>query len=722
MIACSHDCASAQDTPETTTLEEIVVTASKRGERDAQDIPISISVIHGAGIDDGGQDELLDVLSGVPGLSVFSRFDGAFTAQIRGSSSFSGDATVGVYYDDLPFTLLLTTETPEVDPFDLDRIEVLKGPQGTLYGAGASGGVIRILTEPVNLDGVTGKFRSQIGYTEGAGAEHRTVGAANVPIVKGVLGVRVSGGYAERPGFLNDLGGNVDFNKSDTWFVRGKLAYTPVDNLELRASAWIQRTDGAFTGASDNLVAASPLPLFAFPPEAGGFGVPEALLFSTDEGGNTVDFELFNLAADWALPSFNLYTTTSFINYDNFQDNPIFQINGALLNETLAHETRISSSGEAVFEWTTGVSYNSIEQGLPVSSIPVGVLGTDEERSSRQIAGFGEVHAFLFDRQLELTGGLRYFDDRRTFEVSDNPVIIDPSQPPVNLTFDETVANFDQLSYRGNICFRKAGHLLYVNVATGFRSGGFNLGGALAIAPAGTVETVYEDETVTSYEIGAKLGLPSGKVALDAAAYYNDFDDILFSTATPTGLLVLTNGGDARALGVDISLNYQATEYLTLQLGGNFNESEYRTSNEAIGIERGDPIQFVPSTSLSAAADYRRPIRRMRLTAFGTANVSYTSRRSDRGARPIQDPPVTGPIVGFDQFDTLGDRLTFLDLRIGVENEHWSFFIFSNNTTNENGGFIELASTNFALEPFGLQDSPRPRPRTIGLGFSVRLQ
>ena len=671
---------------------DIVVTAQKTGEQRLVDTPLSVTAITGTTIDRSAKDNIAAVLQSTPGLSsTTGAVNGVVLFQIRGSSSIVGDATVGLYYDDLPFTSLNFTYGPEVDPFDLSRIEVLRGPQGTLYGASSSGGTVRILTNNANTTKIEAKGAVQLGFQDGGGTEYRATGTLNLPIVKDLLGVRVSGGYSAKPGYLRDRAGNQDFNDSNGYFVRGKATFTPASNIEVRGMAWLQRSRGKPNGSDANYLAPAPYPSFYPGPPASTAG----LITGLDALSNN-DFDLFNGALDWDLGPVKLYSSTSQMTWTINARDPIFQSTSVTRIRNFSQETRLASNYASVFQWSVGGIYTDINQRDFASLPAFGFPNLVELVGSEQYALFGEGHLKPAGEALELIGGIRYFHDRRYIEDQGNIVLARKYQ------------SFNKTTWRANASYHFDHGLVYASASSGFRSGGFNFGLTLAFAPPGTVPVNYKPESVTAYEVGGKIQ-PFGKdLTVQLAAYYNDFNDIITSGTLPIGFASKDNAGKAKALGIEWQIDWQATPELMLSTSGNLNDSNYRKSTASLGILAGDRISFVPAAQVSGAVGYRKPVA-TDTSLFFNANATYTSRRPDYTF-----------VAGAGRLKVLGDPYVSVDLRAGVEASRWSLFAYASNLLNQRRAITKFASTSVSFTPFGLEDNPYTRPRVIGVGATFK--
>lgn len=216
-----------------TSPADIVVTAQRHEQR-LQDVPLSVSAIAGSEIRARGVTDLKDLEYSVPSLSTFEYGVGQQVVQLRGIATTSGSSTVGLYLDETPLGLDTQGNPLNVRLYDMERVEVLRGPQATLYGQGSMGGTIRYIPAAPQLDRVSGSFDGEFSSTKGGGDNGKAVAVLNQPIVKDVVGVRLVAGYERIGGYIdNVVTGEKDINSANIYTVRGTLLAKPTDRLSL---------------------------------------------------------------------------------------------------------------------------------------------------------------------------------------------------------------------------------------------------------------------------------------------------------------------------------------------------------------------------------------------------------------------------------------------------------------------------------------------------------
>ena len=690
--------------------DSIVVTASKRDQA-LIDAPLSVTALRGEDLELRGQTSLNDFIATVPGVSIRPTSNGFSNVQIRGISASAGDSTVGYYLDEVPFSLSGSTISPNMRSFDLERVEVLRGPQGTLYGQGSMGGVIKLITNSPDLRDYEVKLEAATGVKDGGESDYLGNIAVNLPVVKDKFAVRLVAGYQKTGGYLDNVtSGEDDVNDNTSANYRVKALYVPTDDLKISASAWIQRDDAHFSnGGFDDYTL------------IGGPG--------TDTLG--VDSDAYNLTVNYALGFADLTSATSLMKFGYVADNYSLIDAGAYVttinavsdldNEVFAQEVRLVSSADGPVKWSIGGLYTNTDL---VGAADVGVetvvpsimtIFTNVDAvgaiDSEAWAVFGEISTEWFGGCLEPLLGLRYFKDKRsgysdsvTTTINDFAAEGVPDVSDVTPYYDEASGTFDDVSPRFNLAYHVSEDwLAYVNVAKGFRSGGGNDSTGVALANSlGVSGASYEPDTVWSYELGSKAEFQGGRLVLEGAIYYNDWQDIqLMPYDQTTGLSFVFNGGAAYSQGIDLGVVYTPVDGLTLQASGNINESKLSEIDPAIAAvlpyEEGNPLDFVPRYQLNASADYAWSIPGM----SGLNGSLY-------GAYSFSSPQTRTTTDGAFE----GDEISVINLRAGVEKEDWGIYLYADNLLNEDGrvnSFVDNTGT-------------RLQPRVVGLKLRATLR
>lgn len=701
-VALTAGPALAQEGPDKDRDDtEIIVTAQKR-EQSLLEVPLAIQAVSGADLEENGTKELNDLIESIPGASSVSRTAPGFeTIQIRGiASGTTGDATVGYYVDDVPFSVPNLQLAPPSRLFDLQRVEVLRGPQGTLYGQGAMGGTIRMVTASPDYDDVLGRAQFELSDTKGGEMNWAADGVVNLPIAKDAVALRVSGGYESVGGFAdlaraNGTGGfNVtrkNVNDQESWNVRGKLGIQASDAVNIELGAWRVENTLDFRNSMDS----------ADPAQYKDTTGPD-----TRPNYIKTSLTLLSGVLNADLGGAKLTSSTSYIDslldFDaSFLYSPLFG-SGYLRNDSsfktkaFTQELRLASSGNGSFSWLVGGYYSDgkissdICLGLIVpcaAAFPPYNINSTGRIETKAFALFGELSYAMLDERLVATIGGRYFEDKRSTSGRDR--YTSAASPAGSGKFDTFNPRFN-LSYKVSDNF-----LFYGNVAKGFRSGSFQTPAQAASASAAlgiTVPSDIQPDKVWSYELGAKGKLFDGIVTLDSAIYQIDWSNIQLQT-TINGVATLSNGGNARSKGIDLGIILRPASGLQLSAVGNLNSTEFTSVLPAIvalnpRAAPGSRVPGVPKSSLSLSASYDWEVGN---DVNATLATGYVFRNAQ-----------------LDSSGLLADKLNEFNLRAGISKDGWRLQIFGENIFNN-----QVALTRGSL---GVQPN---FPRKVGARFAI---
>ncbi|MEQ9463441.1 MAG: TonB-dependent receptor, partial [Haliea sp.] len=661
-------------------LEEVIVTATRRGESRLLDTPIAISVLQGSDIEDNAVFQLADVLKDVPSVGTFTYSPGDSAVQIRGISALSGASTVGYYLDEFPFPAVNSIVLPDVDPYDLQRLEVLRGPQGTLYGDGSIGGTVRIITQDPDLDGFQFKASGSYFDVSDGGSNDAINAAINVPIVADKLAFRGVASRRNFGGFMdNGTTGEEDINSAEIESYRGKLKYQASDNLSIVATGWFNDRvqDGRNFGSEDRIA-------------------------RTEFDKADSSYDLYNLTVTYQAGSLDIISSTSLFASDAVRDAIFPLIGGEFLfvddnsNDTLTQELRFNKGLSKSFSLNGGFIYTDTTIDT-VQSTDFAGFAQDvvSELSSENWAVFAELHHYSMNDRLELTFGMRYYeDDRSLSEISESVFM---GVPLGRTDFGVNAATFDAVTPKFNASYQlSGGALLFASVAKGFRPGQLLPGSLLQQAEqfGVTVEPGLDPDEVWNVEFGYKNSMLDDRLVLDLAAYYIDWSDVQIVIPILGGSLgVPQNGADAEVFGVEFGITARPTERLTFTANGNFNTAEFVDDIPALNIQSGDQLDNSVREQFAAAVDYVLPLPELGVRGIASTSVQWNSAREIRG---------------FGVLDT-ADDITNVGARIGVEADHWGVYLIGTNLTDETGATGGTGG-NFLL---------RMQPRSIGISARV---
>ena len=678
--------ASESDRP---VIEEIVVTSQKREQR-ALDIPMSIGVFDAEDIERQGLDNMVDLSYAAPGMMVQEFGPGRQVVFMRGVGNRVGDSPLtGVYLDEVPVTLGVSSPNDagqlDLRTTDLERVEVLKGPQGTLYGAGAVSGTIRFITADPLLDRFGFKGNVSAMFTEDGAPSQLASIVVNTPLVDDVFGIRVAathennGGWVDRP-----QAGLSDVNENKLSNVRVKSLWQPTDLLDIKAMIIVNRNHDSNSGGVNH---SNPDRTFDLPLD------PDRSYPFDD------DYELYNVTAAYEFDRASLLSSTSYIDQSatwlytvDAGPDTSFPGFGSLITTDLdktgfVQELRLASSGDSLLKWTVGAYYQDVKEHKDKAlESAVGVRPDETKGESESWATFVDA-SYMVSEKLELGIGARYFEEDRT---SDRIAPQESTQ----------VGKFDKLTWRLTSLFSLNEHTkLFANVATGFRSGGFN-----SFDANGEQIPPYGPEELLTYEIGSKMLLQNRKGGLDFALFYSEYSDYLrrgFVFDETTGLFVSTqsNFGDVTIKGAEVSVNVAPTDALRLFLNGTYTDSELvhvdeSVTGDGLGVP-GDPVDYIPRYSFSVGGELYFSWSD---DVPGVFSVNYNYREKV----PVVDRSLTPESIPIMWSDDVG----LLSARLGVEWTRWSLQLFGENLTNESGSFDPWISYGQAV---------RNRPRTFGV-------
>ena len=674
-------------------LEEVLVTAQKRVES-VIDVPMSITTLSGDELAKRAVSSAQDLSFAVPGMAMREDGPGSYTIFMRGvSNQYGGGALVGVYLDEAPLSL---TGFDQLDSrvLDLQRVEVLKGPQGTLYGQGAVAGAVRYITNPTDLKEFGGSISASNAWVDGGDPKQSYTAVANMPIVEGKFGVRLAG-LIERGGGWQDqpAAGIENGNDQQLDYVRAKALWRPTEALGIEAMIALHRNEVQLGLGYEN-------------PDR---TVPVAIDPARELIPKKFDYDLYNLNVTYDFGGFQLLSATTYI--DHTHDYPFSYFGGPetvyegtlegtdaryVEGEQFSQELRLSSTGDGPLNWTVGAFYRDLDISLTAiyDTLYFGVLYPDafyyDADSLEQMSLFADVSYLFFDR-LEVGVGVRYFEDDQ--ENDDDP---DFGDDPDDLTPVEK-ASFDSVDPRIYASYKIQDDLnVYASIASGFRSGGFNRG-----LPN------FEPEQLVSYELGLK-GRLTDRFTFDVAAYYSDYDDMLrrglvFVDSTQSFESLTSNLGKVEIKGIEGGFAWRATEGLTFSATASYIDSEITEVNatDATSLP-GDPVDYVPEFSGTLGFNYDFELG-ANMPGYFRVDYSYRDAVSyvDRTSFPPENLP---------QFS---DEISLVDARIGLRWNQATFEVFGTNLTNENKW----------IDPYhAWGNANRTRPRMVGLSIGYDFE
>ncbi|MGS1080012.1 TonB-dependent receptor domain-containing protein [Pseudoxanthomonas beigongshangi] len=646
----------------TRTLAPLVVSARKRDERWV-DVPMGLSVHDGERMEALGLQNVADALRLTPGVAAIDS-GAAFTqVQIRGISSSLGGNDNGYYLDDIPFTGVTVPWHPDTRSFDLDRVEVLKGPQGTLFGEGSMGGTVRILTRAPELDRFSTAVQVGASRTEGGGDGGMGKAMANLPLVQDRLGLRLVATRETLAGWVDAPDGGRDMNPQRVTTRRARLRWSASDT-------WM--TD--VSHISSTTIA-----------DGGGYAATDALQSGVYQDTRS-RWRANSISSSLELPASSLLLAMSDARLEYVMDgviSPTSTLRANLHINVESLELRWSSRGAGPMEWILGYSHR---EALRRDTLEVDGEPGASSQSNRADAVFGEATLARDGSPWSVTAGLRYFTD----EVDGRALA---------LTRDTRLrTTFQRLTPRLSLTRRFSDQrIAYAGVAGGFRSGQLQPADSLAAALAAGIPlpATLPPDSLISYEIGLKQITAGGRVLVQGAAFHTRWRDLPVRVPINGTYNGLINSRGAIVQGLELGLSYAPAAQLRLELGATWIDAYYAADVPGTPLRRGTQVYNVPRASLSGTATYAWPVGHdMNLTAASRA--SYHSRRQ------------TGLVEGVE-----GDAIMDVGLRLGLESPNgWSGYLYGDNLLDEAGAVD-------GRTPYG--NATRLRPRTYGMEFHYRF-
>jgi iron complex outermembrane recepter protein len=692
-------------------LQEVIVTAEKRSER-LQDVPIPVTVLAGGDLVASNELRVQDFATSVPGLSVIASGSSTWfqVVSIRGiTTGTSTNPTVGFTIDDVPygsdFGLGWAGMIPDIDPGDLARVEVLKGPQGTLYGASSMGGLIKFVTIDPSTSGFSGRIQAGVDdVSNAAEAGYNFRGAVNVP-VSDDFAIRASAFTREDPGYIDNITTNTN-GVGDQRVSGGRVAglWLPSDDVSLRVSALYQDF------GSNGLAEATP-----------GLGELQQDFHAGATGQSNGTIQAYSATLAVKLGNVNLTSIAGYnvrtvhIVLDESPDFgsltlPLYGVSGAGLvdkNETdrFTEETRFSGEFGHRVDWLIGGFYTNelsrTSQQIPALA-PSGAtvaLGYNQDYPTTYIeyAVFGDLTFHITDR-FDVQGGLRQSKIDQSISTTTYDPLFTGGVTTTTVSPTQTT-NSHPLTYLATPRYKVSDDfMVYARFASGYRAGGTN---DSPLCTEFNFRCSYASDKTQDYEIGMKGDTLDHKLTFDTSAYYIDWSDVQLNALSPQDITFISNAGHAKSQGIELTL--QGKPWTGMTMGA---EATY---DDAV-LTQG----FAKDITLYGAEGARLPY-----TSRFTGNVSIE-----------QGFPINSNVTGTAGADVayVGDRLgnfqasastprqnlpgyVRTDLHVGARYNTWNLNFYANNVFDKRA-LIDGPGDTFPVGYIYIQ------PRTIGLNIA----
>jgi iron complex outermembrane recepter protein len=727
-------------------------------------VPVSVTAMSQKTLDDLDIETIADLASAVPGL--VRRVGGAGQMEqsdlaIRGVVNNSGAPTTGVYVDETPIELRnlydAATGSPEPHIFDLERVEVLRGPQGTLFGSSAEGGAIRFITPQPSLDTYSGYSKAELSFTQGGDPSYEVGLAYGGPIVAGTAGFRVSGWFRNNGGYLDRedpvTGSIVARNANDgtAFALRPAMRWAPSDRLSITLAAFVQQDDQHDPAAYwldllPNTDSARLASGYAARRNVNDLTVPSLSI--------QYDFSNFTLQSDTSY----LYSMNSHTDDFKYLIQELLSGGHALIpgnppysgvtptytwNRAWQQEIRLSSKDNGShWQWVLGLFFRrSAELGEQfiegdLSPVTEAVYGGATSFETFGVANFNTAYgpvsysqSYVIDEQksvfgevnYEITQGLHVLAGARIERstVSDAEFYYGPLVGIVNASIPKQSETPFTPRFGINYQFND-NNMVYATAAKGFREGGGNspvdnisfCAASLAALGLKSVPPVFDSDSVWSYELGAKSLLMDRRLSVEASVYYINWTQIQQSVLEPAcGESFTTNEGAAVSQGFDLQFAAQVTD--RLKVGGlvGYTDAYFPRAVPAVtgNLENaGDRVQGVLPWTAAVNVEYRHE-----MPGFSPGSQGYL--RADfrwLDGQPAQDPTLA-TFVAINNLHR-DPAYDIVNLRAGINRNGWDVSLFINNAANSNPvvGFTSAGNQYGAL---------RIQPRTGGVTAYYRF-
>lgn len=682
----------------TTQVDRIVVTARKKGEESLQDVPATITAFDEESLDRLGVTNFEDFAYQVPGLTFNDQGPGEKRYVLRGVQS-AGQQQVAVYYDEVPLPGVQDSasntgsQTTDLKIFDVQRVEVLKGPQGTTFGANAQTGAVRFITNKPVLNEFQASIRAGFNSVKEGGEGGGVFGMVNLPIVEDKVGVRAIAYWDRDAGYVDNVRLNIDdINWFETTGFRGIVRFQPTDAVTLDFTAWLQKRENgganryhpfdSFSDSPDN-------PDFQNIGDLLGLGLTaqdlrDAAFFQTGDlavgdftrTGKPDEQQIYSGTLNWDLNTVNLTATGSLYKRDfdfGFDSSWILLFFGVGPDDPLvrpdlfpaktdqkqdlkqtAAEIRLNSTYDSPLQWLIGGFYRERESNFrsfvpvvdPVTGLPfdpgtpftgnsneVGagipechpcVFARSNARTIEEVAAFGELTYTIADR-IELLAGLRWFQSEQTdlgetqfqFALFGGAL---PDEP------DARFAKEDRLIKKFQIAFDATDDVtLYALAAEGYRLGGTNQQGVLAVPPQ------FDADNLWNYEVGVKSAWFDRRMIVNAAGYFIDWENIQVAGEDPTGGFgFIGNAGAAEVWGAELEVFASPSPAFDFTAGLSWlpkaELTEDQITDEVVAPGRaGDQLPRIPEVTFNATAQYNFPLAVQGWSAYLRGEFNYRS-------------------------------------------------------------------------------------------------
>lgn len=728
-------------------LEEVVVTAQKR-EESAQDVPLTVNVLNGQSLKDFNIFNFADLEALAPGLDIDRTTGRSGAISLRGvvfDPNSAADAAVTVYLNDS----IVDGNTVFQQLFDMQRVEVLRGPQGTLQGRSSPAGAINLHTAKANVDEVEGQVKVTLQDNDGFNTQF----GINLPIVEGVLGLRIAGVYDESD--LNEVENVLtgDVTTEDTQAGRISMTWLPSDTVSVQLSHQYLQNDNSFlfihAGSSSGSAMTDPNGVL---PTLNAFD-KKSILVGSDKTSANYSNTILNVS--WDLEN---HTLSSVTGYHETESDRLFDksegniVAGNLIarvasdeREDFSQEIRFASAGDGDWEYMLGAYYEKSDVLFTQDNL----LRADHPRNpGSQLLRFPAVieraglfvhNKYHFTDQWTAQLGLRWQEsdterdialvvgDNGLFGIDPGTVIVDVLSPANENYKTDAVTGSVSVQYN----FIESETQVYLNLSTGWRPGAVTVTGATL--PEDVL--LFDDEDSMSYEVGFKSTLLDGQLRLNGAAYYQDFDNYIHrvgnaavrqvaADGTITGGITaggITTNADVEIMGAELQFDYLVSEQWFIGGGVSYNDATFKSGAEIPCNQfNADGSPFIPVGQASALCSVGDQRVGNQPNWSASVNSEYTVALDGfeayaRGLYQFNDARANVEIGTQPAFSTT-------DLYVGLRSDQWDISLFARNVFDKEvvlGGSFAVAPVRRTVTGYGRRQVQQSR--LIGLSASYNF-
>ncbi|ODU15156.1 MAG: hypothetical protein BGP22_27295 [Variovorax sp. 67-131] len=708
--------ASARpSTDEPQSLDSVTVTATRRREP-VREVPMQVNVMKAETLERAGAKNLADYVAEQPGVTMTSSGSVGGILTMRGLTTgpVQGIATVGVYVDDVATGLsssgALAGFTPlDMGMLDLNHIEVLRGPQGTLYGAGAMSGVLKYVTNQPDTMEFAGSVKFGTSWTQRGGPGFTTGAVINVPLKEDVAAVRFAAFTDQLGGSYNAVGPaqgrNIDRGHTDGG--RVSLLLTPTKELTVRLTGTVQDVTRQGLGFED-------IDKRTLRP----WGFDRTRQLSSREPYNNKT-QLFGLDVeyDFGWARLNSITSAQDVKITNTADItglygptlsalriPVASIplNSVVEQHRISQEFRLTSRSGTTFEWLAGLYLNrergsnngALDANLLGGLGSIGLLSSTQSSRYREVAAYGDV-TWNVTPAFSLTGGVRLARNKQNYDSHQSGQLVGPVTADATGTSSESPTTYlaaakYTLSETSNVYFR---------AASGYRPGGPNV--LKANTDRNIVQPMFKSDSLWSYELGYKADLLDRTLSLEAALYDIEWRDVQQPTRNG-GFVFVTNAGAARVKGGELTLNWKPSK--DWRFTANAALIDARLTEDAKGLDAKAGTRLPQTARFATTLGVTRNFSIADHPAYFGVSARYTGKRDAGYPGSAVIPSIKMPAY------------TLVDLQAGIDFQRFSLSAYVRNLANKRG--ILSIDTGLVANPNLVQAALAPS-RTIGMTVNV---